>query len=611
MFRRSNTVQVESPNADGGGLRGALLAVAVLLMLSGCDSGVPQPQVETRSDPSPSPSPSPSPERKSDRPHEWYVHDVFFIDRDNGWALAGSHSGQKVTRIYGTKDGGETWAVLSEPNVPVANGSDDPKKGVRGIEFMNRRVGWIFRPSAYVTQDGGRTWRRAGRLQDRVLDIESGASSAWVLTASCYRCTLKIQRVQGQGVGWRPARHPRLGKGDGMLISGLASGQEGRAWVARWNPDTDGRATFADTSDGGRSWQETASPCPAGYATEVQVSLGFDRTLWALCGAEAGAGSQRKVYSRSFDGGSTWERPRSGFYSGYHSALQGVSEQVAWTAGSRFPLIVSRNGGVRWRLVMSRQDDGGWTDITFTDAKHGWAVFRNLVLRTVDGGTTWRQSLVAGARNPLAKNFGLCPEEHNVEADVNGDGLEDHISYNFIRKRAVLTVCTARGSRDHINTSGMSELLEIVDIQEDGQAEILYGGTTCCARLAYLATVRRGRIRTIKAEGEPLRVDSGPDFDPSVDTPLGRSWGCRDDDGDGAKDLVLVTVKPTLKRLRWGEQVFAIEEARAALLSENTGTTPRRGGLLEIQVVKAANELAPSACKLVTTPDIFSRTLRP
>lgn len=218
---------------------------------------------------------------------------------------------------------------------------------------------------------------------------------------------------------------------------------------------------------------ESASPCPAGYAVEVQISLGFDRTLWALCGAESGAGSQRKLYSRSFDGGGSWQRPRPGYYGGYSSKLQAVSKQVAWAAGVKYPLTATRNGGARWRIVLSRHDDAGWTDVTFVDAKHGWAAFRYLVLKTVDGGTTWRQSLVARARKPLPEDIGLCPEENSVKADVNGDGLEDLVSYNFIQKQAVLTVCTARGSTDRIHTSGMSELLEIVDIQEDGQAEIL------------------------------------------------------------------------------------------------------------------------------------------
>lgn len=93
----------------------------LLLLVSGCEPLEPQPPVETRAEPSPSPSPSPSTERKPDRPHEWYVHDLFFIDRDNGWALAGSGSGQRVTRIYGTKDGGANWALLSEPDIPLSN----------------------------------------------------------------------------------------------------------------------------------------------------------------------------------------------------------------------------------------------------------------------------------------------------------------------------------------------------------------------------------------------------------------------------------------------------------------------------------------------------------
>ena len=116
--------------------------------------------------------------------------------------------------------------------------------------------------------------------------------------------------------------------------------------------------------------------------------------------------------------------------------------------------------------------------------------------------------------------------------------------------------------------------------------------------------MKKGTIRPIAtAKGKPLDIISGLDsVPPSLDIPLGRSYGCRDDDGDGAKDLVLVTVRPTRKKLRWVEQVFEIEGATAALLSAKSETIPRRGGDLQIQVVRAANELAPSPCKLVATP---------
>jgi hypothetical protein len=61
----------------------------------------------------------------------------------------------------------------------------------------------------------------------------------------------------------------------------------------------------------------------------------------------------------------------------------------------------------------------------------------------------------------------------------------------------VLGVCTGDGRTDRMAGSGMTELLQIIDVQRDGRDEIFYGGTTATARYFDVAVFRRGKLRRV------------------------------------------------------------------------------------------------------------------
>ncbi len=86
-----------------------------------------------------------------------------FVSLEVGWVSLRLESSSNFSRgaLYGTKDGGVTWTLLS---VPIG----EP------VRFLDVGTGWTAGGAAgdefYVTQDGGNTWEREGVTPPAILD---------------------------------------------------------------------------------------------------------------------------------------------------------------------------------------------------------------------------------------------------------------------------------------------------------------------------------------------------------------------------------------------------------------------------------------------------------
>ncbi len=75
-----------------------------------------------------------------------------------------------------------------------------------------------------------------------------------------------------------------------------------------------------------------------------------------------------------------------------------------------------------------------------------------------------------------------CKSKETLFAHVDDDRLRDRVYHDWIRKGAALGVCTGDRRTDPRPGAGMSELLRIIDVQNDGRDEILFGGTSILTR---------------------------------------------------------------------------------------------------------------------------------
>ena len=105
--------------------------------------------------------------------------------------------------------------------------------------------------------------------------------------------------------------------------------------------------------------------------------------------------------------GSTWSRQSSGTMAWLH-AVYFLNQQHGWVAGSGGTLLETEDGGNTWKKALTLTRDR-LNDIYFADERIGWIIAerdelklktndeaRSYLLKTEDGGLTWRQLFLTG-----------------------------------------------------------------------------------------------------------------------------------------------------------------------------------------------------------------------
>ncbi|HVJ49080.1 WD40/YVTN/BNR-like repeat-containing protein [Desulfitobacterium sp.] len=132
------------------------------------------------------------------------------------------------------------------------------------------------------------------------------------------------------------------------------------------------------------------------YFSFISPAQGF-----LLMGTQPGTGAQGKSLYRTMDGGRHWtEVTTIGFYasepknglpgSGYIAGLDFLNAKVGWLAETRGFTYITMDGGHTWKGLGDYRD-APLRELHFLDSKRGYAVYRNALLTTQDGGSTWKQ----------------------------------------------------------------------------------------------------------------------------------------------------------------------------------------------------------------------------
>jgi len=316
-------------------------------------------------------------------PH-YIFHDVFFVDRNRGWA-AGSRTytpQQWGQEIFATQDGGQTWTTQFERS-PASTLSGYFR--LESISFADANDGWAAGSSELFpttagrsallgcilhTTDGGKTWTdQAGNLCQWSLADEFSviqaldAQNVWALSADGAIGTVQLAHTTDGGAHWS------------LVDTGIAGN------VAVGFHDVQGGMRFFDAQHGCfAAWDVTGCTGDGGaHWTLGALNCGFSGCLNgnAVAYADALHGwiGGGELYQTS-DGGAHWTQnthtPATA-REGNFQAIQFTSPSTGWLTGHDGLLFPTTDGGATWQSV-NTGTGVNLLGLSFTDAQHGWIV---------------------------------------------------------------------------------------------------------------------------------------------------------------------------------------------------------------------------------------------
>jgi photosystem II stability/assembly factor-like uncharacterized protein len=325
-------------------------------------------------------------------------------DADN--CLLATRQGNRIVR---TTDGADTFTAATPPAESAF--AVELASATRGLAVGNFG-------SAVVSDDGGDAWRVVGgRLTDEFTLVEAATDRI----AYAGGLAGALARTTDAGQTWASVSPPTS-----IGIRAVAAPTASRLFVLA----DDGTVQRSD--NGGASYRLLNTGTPVGasdlVATDADhvVLIGTRGVRRSIDGGETfsavsdrdlrgagllmadtagpgifAAGRLRLLFSPN--GGLTWRRIRRPTTSRIHS-ISFVSTQTGYLTDTSFRLWKTTTAGLRWSEILSTGREVGEFD--FADARNGFAIVsrfgrevlvRGYVLRTTDGGASWRPQLVAPA----------------------------------------------------------------------------------------------------------------------------------------------------------------------------------------------------------------------
>lgn len=311
-----------------------------------------------------------------------------FITPSLGWAgILDIGAGQ--VSVYRTSDGARHWQRTFVAQQVFPQG--------QSIHFFDSRHGWVYTGRLYTTADGGSHWTTIS-LPDATGDFTfPGPTKGWALDG------LALYSTQDGGLTWRTAgRAPAAFYG--MGYGNFEFRPDGEGWGGGGGLSPTVYATF----DGGVTWRSILLPAalgpvppqPSGKAFPAPYSTG----VHLLPGN--GAFAQEDDYFGqvadfiTLDRGATWSSIKAPPEPASNGDISFLDSRHWWA--SRFGLIYkTSDAGRSWQAVHTTFPDelDGWNlnSAEAIDAKHAWLVVtseppsgrRSALMMSSDAGAHW------------------------------------------------------------------------------------------------------------------------------------------------------------------------------------------------------------------------------
>ena len=279
-----------------------------------------------------------------------WLHAVYFLDAQRGWAVGGNGA------LLSTTDGGETWRAERRPT----------EDSVRDVYFSDERNGWLVcersvyqlttkdDPRTYLmnTGNGGVNWKRvnvSGIDADArlVRALFAGDGRAWAFGEAG-----ALYTSRDDGATWARQRVPTR-----YLLLGGAFLDSERGWLVGAN------ATILQTADGGETWR-AGTVADAARVRFTAVSFVDARRGWAV-------GTEGRIFATR-DGGRNWRAQVSNTEADLLD-VKFVNAAEGWACGVEGTMLHTRDGGAHW-IIESSGTQHPLERLYFIDNTRGWAV---------------------------------------------------------------------------------------------------------------------------------------------------------------------------------------------------------------------------------------------
>lgn len=307
-----------------------------------------------------------------------WLHAVYFLDAQQGWAVGGNGA------LLTTTDGGATWRVQPRPT----------EDSLTDVYFADARRGWLVceravyqlaakdeqRSYLMSTMDGGQNWRRVdviGKDVDArlVRALFGRDGSGWAFGEGGLLYT-----TRDDGRTWLLQRVPTR-----RLLLGGTFLDSAHGWLVGAG------ATILQTDDGGATWRAGAVPDDSGArARFTAINFVNAQRGWAV-------GAKGAIFSTR-DGGRTWRAQISNVESDLLD-VKFVNPTEGWICGADGVLLHTWDGGRRWTIEPS-----GTTHtlerLHFDTFARGWAVGFGGTIIAYDAGIAPRAPQLKNQNNP-------------------------------------------------------------------------------------------------------------------------------------------------------------------------------------------------------------------
>ena len=268
------------------------------------------------------------------------IHSLFFIDKNNGWAV-----GKRNSEIPGvgdlilnTTNGGKIWKTQYY--------HESSQGSLRDIYFFDKNDGWAVGANGLIkTTDRGQNWNSVG-LDLAVSSVYfANKDTGWIANNSYDNSVSGIYKSTDGGFTWNLKNTSRISSITFIdYNTGWAAGHDGLILI---------------TNDGGETWTNQISG--------ISYNLNSIRFYNSSLGASAGDNGTILLTTNA---GKTWLSMVSNTTENLESICF-TNATTFWTAGNNGKLLQTTNLGNSW-LTFDKLTENNLTSLVFVDGTTGW-----------------------------------------------------------------------------------------------------------------------------------------------------------------------------------------------------------------------------------------------